>query len=332
MFKSWMKDNWNYIKNKKLSEVCLPGSHDAGMSFIAKNYKGDNHTIGLGAGESNCLNQRLSIEKQLQSGIRFFDIRPCAYNDSGYFASKSEEKEFHCGHYTEIAGTTTGARGESIKSVINSVNNFTSIPENSKEIIVIYLSHAYFIDEGMTYSTQADLSPEKWSELMENFSQINGLFVKNNNENRRVSDLRMEEFIASGKSAVLVFVQKNINEFKSLGLNKFRGIYPEDEYPTYSNFREKNFQDNDATASVEEWTAKQLTFISGHHGSMPMLKWAAPVVISDLRSEADNANGKLSHVLDMVNNINNLPRVIEVDCADERVTAVAVKLNQKFKL
>lgn len=60
----WMKDNWDYIKDKKLGQIVIPGTHDSGT-----------YQLAWGTGGDTAKTQINSIGDQLKDGIRYFDLR-----------------------------------------------------------------------------------------------------------------------------------------------------------------------------------------------------------------------------------------------------------------
>ncbi len=60
----WMKDNWDYIKDKKLGQLVIPGTHDSGT-----------YQLAWGTGGDTAKTQINSIGDQLKDGIRYFDLR-----------------------------------------------------------------------------------------------------------------------------------------------------------------------------------------------------------------------------------------------------------------
>ena len=60
----WMKDNWEHIKDKRLRELVIPGTHDSGT-----------YQLGWGTGGNTAKTQTNSIGSQLKDGIRYFDLR-----------------------------------------------------------------------------------------------------------------------------------------------------------------------------------------------------------------------------------------------------------------
>ncbi|MGD0887645.1 MAG: hypothetical protein ABR889_00205 [Acidobacteriaceae bacterium] len=113
---NWMQDNIGTLGSRTLKQICIPGSHDAGMSTF-----GPGSTVG--AAPCNTLTQTTGIAGQLASGARYFDIRP-VISDGNY----------DTGHYSG----SMGADGQSISSVISDINAFTA---NHNELIILYLSH-----------------------------------------------------------------------------------------------------------------------------------------------------------------------------------------------
>jgi hypothetical protein len=124
--KNWMHDARHILKNKKLSSICIPGSHNSGMNkaILTKS--------GL---ECNTKTQSFNIKKQLDYGIRYFDIRP--YKQDG---------EFYAGHYTYNNHIGwVGASGLTITEIVNQINDFLS--EGWKEVIILNISHGYNFDK-----------------------------------------------------------------------------------------------------------------------------------------------------------------------------------------
>ena len=114
---SWMQDSMSTIGTKTLNDMCIPGSHDSGMSVS------NNGTIG--AAPCNTQTQTQSILGQLNLGARYFDIRPIV-GSGQYFTG-------HYSHVNSVLGMQ-GARGESIPDIISDINNFTA---TNNELIIL---------------------------------------------------------------------------------------------------------------------------------------------------------------------------------------------------
>ncbi|HEY7767962.1 MAG TPA: hypothetical protein VIB55_07250, partial [Longimicrobium sp.] len=105
---AWMQQNLGVLGGRSLRHLCIPGSHDAGMSV---------YTSGTAfATRCNTLTQTSGILGQLQFGVRYFDIRPVI--SAGQYLT---------GHYGNIGQINSwqGANGQSIASIISDVNAFT---------------------------------------------------------------------------------------------------------------------------------------------------------------------------------------------------------------
>lgn len=118
---AWMQSTLGLIGQRKLSAVCMPGSHNAGMSVNT----GQTPLVT----EEQCLCQSTSVYGQLVAGSRFLDIRPVVAG--GKFAT---------GHYSLVGKPVgwQGMNGETIKDIIADVNKFTA---DNRELVVINLSH-----------------------------------------------------------------------------------------------------------------------------------------------------------------------------------------------
>ena len=101
-----MQATLDIIGDRKLKHVCMPGSHDAGMSKI------DGKTPA--ASVDNTQTQFLDIYHQAIRGSRWFDIRPCLGNGGAHMLC----------HYGNVLGTSQGANGQSVQEAIDNVNAF----------------------------------------------------------------------------------------------------------------------------------------------------------------------------------------------------------------
>jgi hypothetical protein len=103
----WMHQSYNSLGHRKLKHICMPGSHDAGMSTLGS------HTIGVTY--MNTQTQLFNFYNQLNFGSRYFDLRPVV--SAGQFVA---------GHYSEgeflgISGWA-GGNGQSIADIVTQIN------------------------------------------------------------------------------------------------------------------------------------------------------------------------------------------------------------------
>ena len=101
----------------RLKDICMPGSHDAGM------YSTSFFQLGQGL----ALTQSKNIREQLDFGIRYFDLRP------EYDSSKTGENRFNVYHGP--------AAGPLIKDILNDIKSFFEHPNGKNETVIIGLTH-----------------------------------------------------------------------------------------------------------------------------------------------------------------------------------------------
>lgn len=124
--KAWMTRDWYHLWGRRFADVCLPGSHDAGMYV-------NTHTQG-GASSASVLNQSKSIYDQLCAGARFLDLRPTNYRGNWY-----------AGHFNPDAPTfgdyPAGGVGGSMDTIMRDIRRF--LTETSNEIIILAIRKFY---------------------------------------------------------------------------------------------------------------------------------------------------------------------------------------------
>jgi hypothetical protein len=118
----WMSDCLHHIGSMQLRDICIPATHDSGMSKLT-------WCTQLGT-ENNSLTQTHDIAGQLQLGIRQFDIRPALEPDNTFWSYHVSE--------SDLLGWQ-GGRGQSLAEIIEQVNAFTV---RNPEIIILDISHA----------------------------------------------------------------------------------------------------------------------------------------------------------------------------------------------
>lgn len=109
----WMSDNWSFIKDKKLADIVIPGTHDSGT------YK-----LGWGSGINTAKTQNVSIGEQLKDGIRYLDMRVTEAAHTGC-ADNSVWWLFH---------TWKSYR---LQEALDEVKAFMSKPANNKEVVIL---------------------------------------------------------------------------------------------------------------------------------------------------------------------------------------------------
>lgn len=203
---TWMHDTLPVFGSRTLRQLCMPGSHDAGMSVI---------TDGTAFGNAcNAQTQTAGIFGQLNAGARFFDIRPALSGTT-----------YSTGHYTDTGSPLgyQGCSGETIASIIGDINTFTA---TNHELIILYLSHDMVTSAGYGPFTQG-----QYETLMQQLLGINSLFVSTD-PNADLTVATLSSFIGNGEAAVIVVIDApNID----LGDYATKGFYLASSFPTDVN-------------------------------------------------------------------------------------------------
>ncbi|KAI0392576.1 exo-1,3-beta-D-glucanase [Xylariaceae sp. FL0594] len=180
---NWMQKSLCTIGNRKLSEICVPFSHNAGMSKVEWSTSF--------AADGCLLTQYVSVEQQLHLGNKFFNFGPL--------------------------GTWQGGNGEFIQDVIDGVNRFTAA---SGELIVLSIGHTYAINDVMGSFEEGDfrgLEKHHWNSLLDMFTNpqtgIKALWKPAAQESliTDLTSLPLNTYIGSGSSAVMLVVDDAVD-------------------------------------------------------------------------------------------------------------------------
>ncbi|KAF2453645.1 PLC-like phosphodiesterase [Lineolata rhizophorae] len=242
----WMHQNLETLGDRKLRHICMPGSHDSGMSVLG--------TKTTGASERNTITQVLNIYDQLKAGARFFDIRPVISNGL-----------FYTGHYSEIEGFWQGGNGQSIDEVIDQINRFTS---EYKELVVLDLSHAYNTDNGATSYT--DFTQDEWNRLFMQMKAINGRLVDAVAGNEDLTQWTLNNFIGNGDGAVLIFAEMaggaSVDPFKE------EGFFSPNNFPVFNQYANTHDVDRMRSDQVSKLKSNRDIVPGGKDGFF-LLSW-----------------------------------------------------------
>ncbi len=306
---SWMQDHLHLLGNHSLKEICIPGSHDAGMSVVTwKTFL---------AAECNTLTQTNNILGQLKLGIRYFDIRP-ALSDGKFFTE----------HFRKV-GIWEGALGESMESIINGINLFAKY---NNELIMIKLSHSLNLDVDF-FETYRPFNKDQWFDLFDQLSNINHLFYYNGVGN--VSDSTINTLTANGtRTAILFFVDKEKEPDVDLGEYEDAGFFylsELDMYSKFSNSDDYTFMAHDQIQKMHDHAPKQYFEI----------QWTLTQQITEvascstgigysIRELGDIANNKLVETLHPYITKTEYPNIILIDnVKDTTSTILSLAINWK---
>ncbi|KAK2762469.1 hypothetical protein FQN53_007520 [Emmonsiellopsis sp. PD_33] len=216
---AWMSSILNIIGGRKLKHVCMPGSHDAGMSKI------DGHTQF--ANEGNTQTQFLNIYDQLRRGSRYFDIRPVIGNGGKYLT----------GHYSNIDVLNIGwqgGNGESLQEIVDEINKFTA---EHAELIILNLDLTLDTDNGYK-----PFNDEQWNGAFDIFEGLNN---RRPNLEGDLSDKTIEEYIGGGKACVILISSGG-------KVRPEKGIYSTSQFPKYDSYSNSD----DISAMADDQIAK----------------------------------------------------------------------------
>ncbi len=134
---NWMHQNLPSIGCQPLTRLCMPASHDAGMSII-------NGKTSRAVTDENTLTHFDDVAAQLSAGFRYFGIRP-------FIASG----QFFTGHYSKVFGIWEGGNGQSMAAIISQINAFL---DTHHELVILDLSHTLNTDSGYDTLSQDELN------------------------------------------------------------------------------------------------------------------------------------------------------------------------------
>ncbi|KAH7380579.1 PLC-like phosphodiesterase [Pyrenochaeta sp. MPI-SDFR-AT-0127] len=213
-YTDWMQQSMGSLANRTLKHICMPGSHDAGMSVFRPGT--------IGAHFANTQTQYLDFYRQLMAGSRFFDLRPVLSNG-----------QWVAGHYSairnDIEDIWVGGNGQSITDIVRQLNDFTA---QYKELVIINLSHT--LDTDNKYK---DLTQDQWNGLMDTFKGINNRYTTVNPHNVDLSSKALGDFITDRASVLLI---AQLPGGISLGDYANQGFYSGKNFPFYDSYSNTN--------------------------------------------------------------------------------------------
>jgi hypothetical protein len=320
---NWMSDNLKVIGNQSLKKIVIPAAHDAGM-YMLRDCTSAN---GFGATECNIRTQTKPIFSQLQSGIRYFDIRPVFYQQTMFTA-----------HYSIYLGVYVGCFGPTIAEILRDVLSFMS---KSKDLILLKFSHYYDLDNG-----NGGFSDDQMRLLCSLIAGLGPLLYSKGSISTDLSSLTVNEFISTeGKVLpILDSLKPNIQKDYS-GIYSYADFNPVEPASAnllvYDNYSDTNNLDDMVSDQL-----KKLGDTANHQDNLFLLSWTLtqsfdqvlgcilglePSIL-DLASKANNAlSSKLREAYEDGRITKSLvPNLIYVDNAGVNVTDFAIWLNNQL--
>jgi hypothetical protein len=134
-------------KHYRLGDIVIPGAHDAGMSVL-NGVGGKDHKF---VNRCNTLTQSVNVARQLNAGIRMFDLR------IGQFKGELYTKHSPANCMEESRG---GGWGEELGKILDATRSF--LDSNRKEFVILNFSH--FCDTPVSIREQARFIQERLGE------------------------------------------------------------------------------------------------------------------------------------------------------------------------
>lgn len=309
----WMQSNLATLGYRVLRQLCMPGTHDAGMSVIRPGT--------VFAQPCNTKTQAVSIGQQLVLGARYFDIRPVV--SAGQFVT---------GHYSAFStGSLTtwqGANGQSIAEIVNEVNAYTA---EHAELVILYLSHDLDTDVGN--SAYAAFNQAQWEALL---SQLRGLQYRFAGPATDLSMLTLNQFIGANHAAVVVILDPS-NDAVALSDRHDEGFYAASCLPVFNQYANSSDLNTMATDQLGKLQAQRPDPLASYF----LLSWTltqrvlqaglcATGLAPSLLSLGAQANAQLRQRLIPACTAQTFPNIIYVDAlaASPDITALAMDINR----
>jgi hypothetical protein len=306
---NWMQTMLSVLGARPLRRICLPGSHDSGMSTLTNptNF----------SSRANTQTQTLDIGAQLASGVRYFDIR-CTVSSGVYGTG-------HWDNTGDILGWQ-GASGQAMSDIITQVNQFTA---SNAELIIFDLSHAMDVTDVHSSNTVSGFSPAQWTGLLTQLQGVNNRCTAITDLTTDASTLTLSTYIGNGNASVLFVIRDSTADLTSfIG----QGFIQDSQLPVFNSYSDSD----DSNQVISDQLAKLAANRTSPDSGMFMLSWTLTLV-----SAWENVN---SSILDNTFGINHslfkdmwqacssstYPNIIDVDGYDSSVAALAIAINNYF--
>ena len=293
----WMSE---LAANTLLSEIIMPGSHDAGMSVA--------HNCGiLDAFKNFVLTQEKSVGDQLRDGARYFDIRLDYKN--GKLVTYHRTGAFGCD-------------GEDFDTILQDTKEF--LAQYPSEVVLMKISHIRYDSQEVKEKID-DLLKRKYADLL----------YKHYDNSINLAYVTLEE--ARGKMITLLDYPEFIDVTE--GNFYYRdGIFDSSKFcdleetntsshivvcDKYSNTDQYDLMKND---QVEKWEKNALL----GDKKFTLLSWTlTPKALLGVRELAQKANDGLSRVLynEIINKNQEKPNIIYLDYINIQTTQNIIRYN-----
>lgn len=305
---NWMHNNMNILGGRTLKQICIPGSHDAGMS----EYKPGTAF----AHPCNVLTQSLPIKGQLANGVRYFDVRPVIGNGG----------RFMTGHYSKIpGGSWQGGNGQSMESILGDINEFSRA---HKEVVIVMLSHTLNTEVGN--KNYRPFNQQEWDRLLRLLDGTQNLYVTDGRV--YLPSLTLNQLTNNGNRGAVIYI---VNEPVNLGARLGKGFFASANIRLYDEYSNTNNLDNMARDQINKM--KQQSKNNYFLLSWTLTQGPKEVTLcltklsKSIKELADQTHGHLQTLLPVINqsafpNILYLDNIVSTD-----VASTAMDINNKIR-
>jgi len=299
---NWMQDLIAVYPQATLKDISIPGAHDAGI------YELNNC---LGGSSCNVQTQYLNMKNMLESGIRFFDVRPVL-----------KDGVFWTYHATSCNGL--GCEGDNFENFLQQTKDFL---DNHKELVIFEITHF----------CNTDAEDAAFLNLLTSILE-DRIYKDDGSSNSNFIDRAISEVLGvntdKGKVVLLMDGLTNVTESKSEGFFSHEYIERIGSYANKYIFEEMiedqliKFNDYDATGSTIFNLYYTLTLDDSL--SIDCVINENAISIEDLAVEARN---KITTTFDgWINNDiivkGKIPNIIYVDFTNTDITEQCIKISE----
>jgi hypothetical protein len=307
----WMAAQAATIGPRKLTDITIPGSHDAGVNAVDYSLGNCNRL----ASSCNTTAQDTDIKGQLALGSRYFDVRPAILDVDDW-------SSWQTGHYD--TSLLMGCRGEKISDIFSDVNAFFADPAHAKELAILDISHCFNV------TADAGCGDAEYGVLTANIESGVDHLVKCADD-CDLLDMTLDQVLALGNVIVRV---EGVPSDKPHGIFSSSGA----DFPIYNNY-----SDTDNLPDMIAGQYSELETLANHRNQLFLLSWTLTQSTADaiecmfthssILSMAVTARPPLFGDLEQWVAAGSItptlyPNIIYLDAFDGLGTRTAIYLNQ----
>jgi len=307
---AWMQSNLGLLGSRPLRGLCMPGAHDAGMSIFSGG------TIGASA--CNVVTQSRGLAGQLETGARYFDIRPVIAGGA-----------YVAGHYSDTGRPLgwQGGNGQSIDSMIADINAFLS---QNKELVILNISHDLNTDVGEP--DYRALNQDEWTALLSKLTGLENRF--NADADADLSTRPLGDFIGDAAAAVVLIVRPSGSGI-SLGEYAGQGFFTGNAFPVFDSYSGTN----DLNVMITDQLQKMQAHKNGADAPPFLLSWT---LTQSATQAVTCVTGISSSIIDLARSANPriysdlvphctdqcFPNILYIDdMSNQNIVALAMSIN-----